>query len=305
MTCQGGDDMPIDREKALGADLGETTGSYGPDDVILYHLGIGAGFRATDPGELAYTFEKNLKVLPSFAVVAASGMTARARRAQGGAGGGMGGLANVPGLSYNRALLLHGEQDVEIHRTLPTAAEFTTRGRIAEIYDKGKAALVIVENVARDRDGPLFTNRMSLFLRGEGGFGGPSGPPPGNERPARTPDGTVESPTLPQQALLYRLCGDKNPLHADPEFAQRGGFDRPILHGLCSFGIVCKAIVDAALGGDPTRVARYAARFAGVAFPGETLRTSWWRENGVILVDVQSAERGAPVITNAAVQLRR
>jgi 2-enoyl-CoA hydratase-like protein len=126
--------MPIDRAKALGADLGETKGSYGPDDVILYHLGVGAGFRATDPGELTYTFEKNLKVLPSFAVVAASGMTARARRPQGGAGGGMGGLGNVPGLSYNPALLLHGEQDVEIHRPLPTAAEFTTRGRIAEIW---------------------------------------------------------------------------------------------------------------------------------------------------------------------------
>jgi acyl dehydratase len=294
--------MPIDREKALGADLGESTGSYGPDDVILYHLGIGAGFRATDPGELAYTYEKNLKVLPSFSVVAGAGMTARARR--GDAGGGLGGLANVPGLSYNRALLLHGEQDIEIHRPLPTAAEFKTRGRVAEIYDKGKAALVIVEYASSDERGPLFTNRMSLFLRGEGGFGGPSGPPPGNARPERAPDGTVESSTLPQQALLYRLNGDKNPLHADPEFASRGGFDKPILHGLCSFGIVCKAIVDAALDGDPTRVARYAVRFAGVAFPGETLRTSWWRENGKLLIDVQSAERGAPIISNAAVSLR-
>jgi acyl dehydratase len=294
--------MPIDREKALGADLGETTSSYGPDDVILYHLGIGAGFRATDPGELAYTFEKNLKVLPSFSVVASSGMTARARRAPG--GGGNAGLGNVPGLSFNPALLLHGEQDVQIHRPLPTAAEFKTRGRIAEIYDKGKAALVVVEYASSDASGPLFTNRMSLFLRGEGGFGGPAGPKPSHERPARAPDGTVDSPTLPQQALLYRLNGDKNPLHADPEFAKRGGFDKPILHGLCSFGIVCKAIVDAALGGDPARVARYSVRFAGVAFPGETLRTSWWRENGTLLVDVQSAERGAPIISNAAFELR-
>jgi acyl dehydratase len=294
--------MPIDREKALGAELGETTSSYGPDDVILYHLGIGAGFRATDPGELAYTFEKNLKVLPSFSVVASSGMTARARRAPGAAGNA--GLGNVPGLSFNPALLLHGEQDVQIHRPLPTAAEFKTRGRIAEIYDKGKAALVVVEYASSDGNGPLFTNRMSLFLRGEGGFGGPAGPKPSHERPSRAPDGTVDSPTLPQQALLYRLNGDKNPLHADPEFAKRGGFEKPILHGLCSFGIVCKAIVDAALGGDPTRVARYSVRFAGVAFPGETLRTSWWRENGTLLVDVQSAERGAPIISNAAFELR-
>ena len=296
--------MPIEREKARGAELGETRGVYGPDDVILYHLGVGAGFRAIDRAELEYTYEKDLKVLPSFAVVAASGMTARAQRAQRGSGGGMGGLAKVPGLSYDPALLLHGEQEVELHRPLPTAAEFTTRGRIAEIYDKGKAALVIVENVASDADGPLFTNRMSLFLRGEGGFGGPSGPKAVNEKPAREPDGVVETTTLPQQALLYRLNGDKNPLHADPDFAKRGGFERPIIHGLCSYGIACKAVVDAALDGDPSRVRRYAARFAGVAFPGETYRTSWWREGERILLDVQSVERSAPIITNAAFDLR-
>jgi acyl dehydratase len=311
--------MPIDRNLALGAALGETAGGYGPDDVILYHLGVGAGFRATDASELEYTFEKNLKVLPSFAVVAASGMTARARREQqvarspqgreaaaqrGEAERSVGGLGNVPGLAFNPALLLHGEQDVEIHRPLPTAAEFTSRGRIAEIYDKGKAALVIVEYVASDEDGPLFTNRMSLFLRGEGGFDGPSGPKAGNEKPERRPDGVVESVTLPQQALLYRLNGDKNPLHADPEFAKMGGFDKPIIHGLCSFGIACKAVVDAALDGDPSRVARYAARFAGVAFPGETYLTSWWRQDSRLLIDVQSKERGAPIITNAAFTLR-
>jgi acyl dehydratase len=296
--------MPIDREKALGADLGESTGAYGPDDVILYHLGIGAGAAATDPAELEYTYEKKLKVVPSFAVIAGSGMTSRALRAQSGGGGGMGGLSHVPGLSYNPKMLLHGEQDVEIHRPLPTEASFTSRGRIAEIYDKGKAALVIVEYVASDDAGPLFTTRMSLFLRGEGGFGGPSGPAAGNQKPEREPDGVVETQTLPQQALLYRLNGDKNPLHADPEFAAGGGFDRPIIHGLCSYGIACKAAVDAALEGDPSRVARYGARFAGVAFPGETYRTAWWREDGRVLLEVTSAERGAPIITNAAITLR-
>ena len=282
--------MPIDPNKARGARLPDGQTSYTKDQVILYHLGLGAGVPATDPQELEYTYEKNLKVLPSFAVIPSFGS--------------MGGIGNVPGLQFNFAMLLHGEQEVILHRPLPVEAKLETTAHIPEIYDKGKAALVIVEYVASDRGGPLFTNRMSLFLRGEGGFGGPSGPKPGNERPARAPDGTVDSPTLPQQALLYRLSGDKNPLHADPEFAKRGGFDRPILHGLCSFGIVCKAIVDAALGGDPTRVTRYAARFAGVAFPGETLRTSWWRENGALIVDVQSAERGGPIISNAAVHLR-
>ena len=120
--------MPIDRDKALGASLGTTTGYYGPDDVILYHLGIGAGFDATDTRELEYTFEKNLKVLPSFAVVAASGMTSRSRRDAGGAGGGTGGLGSIPGLEFNMAMMLHGEQEVELHRPLPTSALGETNG---------------------------------------------------------------------------------------------------------------------------------------------------------------------------------
>jgi acyl dehydratase len=294
--------MPVDREKALGASLGETEGSYETDDVILYHLGIGAGFQATDPRELEYTYEKNLKVLPSFGVVAASSFSSRVR--QSGDGGDMG-LGKMPGLEFNPAMLLHGEQDIEIHKPLPTAASFKTQGRIADVFDKGKAALVIIENESRDEsDDPLFTIRMSLFLRGEGGFGGPSGPKAGNVAPERAPDGAVESTTLPQQALLYRLCGDKNPLHADPEFAKMGGFDTPIIHGLCSYGIACKAVVDDALAGDVTKVARYQARFAGVAFPGETYLTSWWKEGDRILLEVKSKERDAVIISNAAITLR-
>ena len=114
----------------------------------------------------------------------------------------------------------------------------------------------------------------------------------------------IESATLPQQALLYRLSGDKNPLHADPEFAKMAGFDTPIIHGLCSYGIACKAIVDHVLDGDPTRVASYAARFRGVAFPGETYLTSWWREGDRILLSVSSKERDAPIISNAAIGVR-
>jgi acyl dehydratase len=287
--------MPIDRDKALGASLGTTQGSYEADDVILYHLGVGAGFDATGERELEYTFEKKLKVLPSFAVVAASSFSSRVRRA-GGAGGGMGGLGKVPGLEFNPAMLLHGEQEIAIHQPLPTAASFTT---------EGKAALAIIENVSKDESGePLFTIRMSLFLRGEGGFGGPSGPKAGNVKPDRAADGVVESPTLPQQALLYRLNGDKNPLHADPEFAKMGGFDTPIIHGLCSYGIACKAIVDDVLDGDTTKVSGYAARFAGVAYPGETYITSWWKEGDRILLETKSKERDAVIISNAAVTVR-
>lgn len=293
--------MPIDREKALGASLGDSQGSYEPDDVILYHLGIGAGFAATDAGELEYTYEKNLKVLPSFAVVAGGSMSSRARKQ----GRGGGSLLSVEGVDFNPAMLLHGEQDVELHQPMPTAASFTSSGRIADVFDKGKAALLIMEQAARSEDGePLFTTRSSLFLRGEGGFGGPPGPPAGNAAPEREPDGIVESPTLPQQALLYRLCGDKNPLHADPEFAKMGGFDAPIIHGLCSYGIACKAIVDGVLAGDTGAVARYQARFRGVAFPGETYLTSYWREGERIIFETRSKERDAVIISNAAIEVR-
>ena len=150
----------------------------------------------------------------------------------------------------------------------------------------------------------MFVNRFSIFARGEGGFGGEGGPKAGNQAPDRAPDYQAESTTMPQQALLYRLNGDKNPLHADPEFAKMGGFDTPILHGLCSYGVVCKAVVDTVFDGDTTKVGRYQARFAGVVFPGETIVTSMWKEGDKILVEAKTKERDAPVITNAAITIR-
>lgn len=284
--------MPIDPEKAMKASFEPTTTSYTQDQVILYHLGLGAGApNQMDANELEYTYEKNLKVLPSFGVVPVFGA--------------MGGAMNTPGLEFNPAMLLHGEQDIEIHRPLPANAKLVNQSRIAGIYDKGKAALLVMEVDTKEEGGdPLFTNRFSLFLRGEGGFGGDAGPKAGNTPPEREPDHVVETATLPQQALIYRLSGDKNPLHADPEFAKMGGFEVPILHGLCSFGINCKVAVDNALGGDVTKVARYQARFAGVFFPGETMVTSLWKEGDTIFVNASSKERGAPVISNAAITLR-
>jgi acyl dehydratase len=284
--------MPIDPSKALGAELGEGENSWTQDDIILYALGVGAGNPPTDAGELEYTYEKNLKVIPSFAVIPTFGA--------------MGGMGKIEGLEFNFAMLLHGEQEIRIHKPIPTAARVKSRGRVAELWDKGKACLCVLEIDTDDENGePLFTNRFSLFLRGEGGFGGEPGPKAGNKPPEREPDGVVEVPTLPQQALLYRLSGDKNPLHADPEIAKMAGFDRPIIHGLCSYGIACKAVVDHLLDGDPTRVARYQARFRGVAYPGETYVTSWWREGDDIVLSVKSKERDAPIISNAAVRVRK
>jgi acyl dehydratase len=283
--------MPIDPSKALGFDTGEAQYTYSKDDVILYHLGVGAGVPPTDPNELEYTYEKNLKVLPSFGVVPTFGS--------------MMGIGSVPGLEFNFAMLLHGEQDLEIHQPIPPEATVTNKGKVAEIWDKGKAALLVFQVDTSDESGrPLFTNRFSLFLRGEGGFGGESGPKAGNQPPDRQPDGVIERATLPQQALIYRLSGDKNPLHADPEFAKIGGFDRPIIHGLCSYGIVCKAIVDEVLGGDVTKVARYQVRFAGVGYPGENYAVSYWKDGEKILVQAKSKERDAVVISNAAITVR-
>jgi len=172
--------MPIDREKALANAPRTGESFYSKDDVILYHLGLGAGVPATDPKELEYTYEKNLKVLPSFAVVA------NARGAQSSMG-------KLEGLDYNPAMLLHGEEEVIIHKPLPPEAKLTTETRIADVFDKGKAALLIMETSAKDEDGDaLYSVRMSLFLRGEGGFGGPEGPKPANVAPDRKPDGVIE-----------------------------------------------------------------------------------------------------------------
>jgi len=284
--------MPIDIEKAVGAELPEGSSSWGPDDVMLYHLGVGAGVPATDPGELEYTYEQNLKVLPSFGVVPVFGTLM--------------GILTVPGVQVNPMMILHGEQDLEIHKPIPTEASATHRARVTDIFDRVKGASIVIEAKTTDAGGePLFTNRFSAYVRGEGDFGGERGPRPGNLPPEREPDYVVDSPTLPQQALLYRLSGDKNPLHADPGFAAMGGFDRPILHGLCTFGIACKAVVDTALDGDVTKVARYQVRFSGVVYPGETIETSMWKDDDKIIVRATAKERGTPALTNAAITIRR
>jgi acyl dehydratase len=283
--------MPIEVDKVVGTELPGQVSEWNVDDVILYHLGLGAGVPATDENELEYCYEGKLKVLPSFGVLPVFST--------------LGGMIGVEGMSFNPMMLLHGEQEITIHKPLPTRAKVENSARITDVFDKGKGAAVVVQAETKDEQGELLcTNRFLAFIRGEGGFGGEPGPAPGNDAPDRVPDVVTESITLPQQALLYRLSGDKNPLHVDPNMAAMGGFDTPILHGLCSFGIVCKAAVDKALGGDVTKVGAYAARFAGVVFPGETIVTSMWREGDKILLNATTKERGTPVITNAAVTVK-
>ena len=282
--------MPIDAAKALAAEpcSGEIT--WDRKDVQLYHLGLGAGVPATDPDELRYTLESKLHVLPSFATVAGAGSP-----------GVISGLS-MPGVDVDLARVLHGGQTIELHRPIPVEGKAVATGRIAAVYDKGKAAVLVMRTEVADAEGPLWTNDAQIFVRGEGGWGGDRGPSTRLEEPAGPPDRTVERPIREEQALLYRLSGDWNPLHADPEFAKLAGFDRPILHGLCTYGMTLKAVVDTLLGGDVARVRSYTTRFAGVVYPGETLRIRMWRRESSVRVAVSAVERDdAPVLADTVV----
>ncbi|MGX1673030.1 MaoC/PaaZ C-terminal domain-containing protein [Streptomyces sp. NPDC055400] len=282
--------MPIDAAKAVAAEPRSAEITWDHKDIQLYHLGLGAGTPATDPDELRYTLESRLHVLPSFATVAGAGM------------GVVGGLS-APGIEVNLAHVLHGGQSVELHRPIPVKGSATSTSRVAAVYDKGKAAILVLRTEVADADGPLWTSDAQIFVRGEGGFGGDRGPTTRLEAPTGEPDRTVDRPVREDQALLYRLSGDWNPLHADPEFAKLAGFDRPILHGLCSYGMTLKAVVDTLLDGDVSRVRSYATRFTGVVFPGETLRIRMWRSEGRIQVTVTAVERDeAPVLADTIVE---
>ncbi|MEU2760744.1 MaoC/PaaZ C-terminal domain-containing protein [Streptomyces sp. NPDC007094] len=282
--------MPIDAAAALAAEPRRAEIGWDHKDVQLYHLGLGAGIPATDPGELRYTLESRLQVLPGFATVAGAGTAAL---------GGMG----APGIDVDLAAVLHGGQTVRVHRPIPVTGRAVQTSKVAAVYDKGKAAVIVLRTEAGDEDGPLWTNDAEIFVRGEGGFGGERGPSDRLTVPERAPDRTVERHIREDQALLYRLSGDWNPLHADPAFAELAGFERPILHGLCTYGMTLKAVTDTLLEGDVSRIAAYRTRFAGVVFPGETLRIRMWTGDGRVLVTVTAAERDdAPVLTDTLVE---
>ncbi|MFI9624466.1 MaoC/PaaZ C-terminal domain-containing protein [Streptomyces sp. NPDC052042] len=288
--------MPIDAEKAIAAEPRSTRIGWGHKDIQLYHLGIGAGSgpagadAATDPAELRYTLEDRLQVLPSFATVAGGGM------------GVVGGLSS-PGIDIDLAAVLHGGQSIRVHRPIPVTGAAVQTSKVAAVYDKGKAAVLVLRTEAADDEGPLWTNDAQIFVRGEGGFGGERGPSGRSDPPTGEPDHMVQRPVRPDQALLYRLSGDWNPLHADPEFARLAGFDRPILHGLCTYGMTLKAVTDTVLGGDVTRIRSYRTRFTGIVFPGETLRIRMWTGEDRVRVEVSAVERNdAPVLGDTLVE---
>jgi len=262
--------------------------SWSSADTLLYALGVGAGH--DDPlADLRYTSEHGddecpeQKVLPTFGVMVPWGVKRGSRK--------MG--------DFNPAMLVHAEQEVVLHRPLTPEGSVSVTSQVTGMYDKGSGALVASESEAVDAETgePVVTTRSSVFIRGEGGFGGDPGPKVASPIPDRGPDELVMMPTWPGQALLYRLSGDRNPLHSDPRFSARGGFKRPILHGLCTYGVTGRALVSTVSGGDGDAMASMAGRFSAPVIPGEVLQVAMWRldeattafqtrkEDGTVVID--------------------
>ena len=259
--------MPINPD-AVGATGEPSERSWDSKDCLIYAVGVGAG--TPDPlnrAELPFTTENSKDVkqqaLPTYGVVLGMG----------------GGGAMMSIGSFNPAMLVHGEQAIELHKPIPVEGRIRTTGKVTGIYDKGSGAVVVTESESVDAASgePMFTTRSAVFIRGEGGWGGDRGPSGGrNAAPDREPDEVVSYTTKPEQALIYRLSGDRNPLHSDPEFAKLAGFDRPILHGLCTYGFTGRALLHTLCGSDPAKFKSMEGRFSKPVMPGDTLTVSMW-----------------------------
>jgi len=253
--------MPINHD-AVGATGQPAQASWSSKEALLYALGVGAG---TD--ELAFTTENSIdvtqRILPTMGVVL-----------------GIAGSSTISAIgSFDMANLVHGEQGITLHREIPTTGSITVQGRVTGIFDKGSGAVVTLASDCTDATTgePLFSTTTSLFIRGEGGWGGDRGPSGSRNAPPDRPcDHAVSQRTRPEQALIYRLSGDRNPLHSDPNFAALAGFDRPILHGLCTFGFAGRALLHTLCESDPARFLSMEGRFASPVFPGEELTTEMW-----------------------------
>lgn len=258
-----------------------------PRDAMLYGLGIGIGGDPTDKQQLQFVYENGLKVFPSMAVVLA----------------GPGFWVKNPATGVDWVKVLHGEMGMELHRPIPAAGKLVGKTRVVDVIDKGKGrgALILQERVVTNLDtgDTICTLTSTTFARGNGGFGGPAKQAPApHELPERDPDGSVELPTLPQAALIYRLSGDYNPLHADPDVARAAGFERPILHGLCTFGVACHALVKTVLDYDADRLKTMRLRFSAPIYPGETVRVDYWRDGETLSFRALAAERDVVVLNN-------
>ena len=283
--------MAIDYGHLMSLRREGDTYRYRDQETMLYALGVGMGRDPLDEEELDFVFERGtLKTVPSMASV----------------------LANVPllkGCGWDYTRVLHGEEAVVLHRPLPPEAELVADSRVVEAFDKGadKGALIYTETIVRDAaDGlPLFTETRSIFARGDGGFGGATGPSPKpHPVPERPPDVSCVRETRPDQALLYRLSGDRNPLHADPALARRVGFPVPILHGLCTYGVACVALLATVCDYEHTRLAGLAVRFSAPVHPGDAITTDMWLDGDVVSFECRVEARGVHVIRNGKCTLR-
>jgi acyl dehydratase len=278
--------MPINYDELMALkNLGQRY-SYGDREVMLYAYGIGMGADPMDEKELAFVNEataipRPLKVVPTFASVAAWGAS--------------------PGeMNLNRVMVVDGERDITFHRPLPVAEKLVVDSSVLSVFDKGKdkGAVIRYQTVLKNEQGEaLATLVASRFARGDGGFGGPSeGQPEPHKVPSRAPDKSIDISTRPDQALIYRLCGDRNPLHSDPEFARRAGFSMPILHGMCTFGITCRGILQTYADYDSNAFKQHAARFSSPVYPGETVTLDMWKDGNVISFEARVKAREAVVI---------
>ncbi len=284
--------MPIDAEKLLNWPFDDLEHSYQARDTILYALGAGCGSDPLDEGDLRYVYEDGLVALPSMAVVLGyPGFWLKEQNT---------------GVDWQR--LLHGEQGMVLHRPLPVSGTVIGRTKVTGLVDKGegKGALLYSKRDVFDKaSGDLLATLTSTsFLRGDGGFGGASGPARAfHPIPPRAADASLDLPTLPQAALIYRLSGDYNPLHADPKVAAAAGFPRPILHGLCTYAVACRAVLRLACVNEAHRLKAMEVRFSAPVFPGETIRTEIWRDGAELAFRCWAVERNVKVLDNGRAQI--
>ena len=279
--------MALDYEKVLNWKFPDVRQKLEPKDVMLYALGVGLGADPMDEKQLRFVYEKDLIALPTMAVVLAP----------------LGFIWKDPQFGADWRKLLHGEQALELHKPIPTHGELIGRTKISSIVDKGadKGALAFVDRTISDAatGAPIATLHSTSFLRGDGGFGGPSGPTPEpHALPTRAPDAVCDLETLPRQALIYRLSGDYNPLHIEPEVATHAGFRQPILHGLCSLGVAGHAILRTVCDYDAAKMKSLKLRFSSPVYPGETIRTEMWIDGKNVSFRARVVERDIVVLNN-------